>query len=419
MKFKSHPAVLMAFLFAGTLSQSQSNLHADNWPQFLGAQRNGISSETGLLDNIPAGGPKVLWKVPGGVGMSAVSVVDQYAITTWNESGKQSVVALNPENGKTIWATPIGTGYENSMGNGPRATPAIVGDRVYAYGGAGELACLNLADGKVIWSANVPREVKGKTAEYGVSSSPLVVDGKVIVTCGGAGAAVVAFDAKSGTKVWSAIDGASGYSSVSLLKILNDKQLVSFTGAGASGLDVSTGKVRWEYPFKTAYDCNTASPINVGENVLISAGENHGSVMLKFAASSGGVNVTEEWESVNTKSVLRNEWQTSVLINGHLYGFDNVGSAGPITHLVCVNAATGMQVWRETRFGKGNLTAADGKLWITMMSGELILVKATPDKYVELGRAKLFGKTRQSLSISNGRGYIRDDQNVVCFDLRK
>ena len=115
---------------------------------------------------------------------------------------------------------------------------------------------------------------------------------------------------------------------------------------------------------------------------------------------------------------MRNEWQTSVLVDGYLYGFDNVGAAGPTTHLTCIDADTGETVWRKTRFGKGNLVLADGKLWITTMDGELVLVKDSPAGYEELGRAKVFGRTRQSLSIADGLGYIRDNQEVVCIKLR-
>ena len=117
------------------------------------------------------------------------------------------------------------------------------------------------------------------------------------------------------------------------------------------------------------------------------------------------------------KSVLRNEWQTSALVDGHLYGFDNVGSAGPVTHLTCINAKTGQVVWRENRFGKGNLVAADGILWITTMEGEFVMAKASPEGYQELGRNKLFGKTRQAPSISNGRAFVRDDAEVICIKI--
>lgn len=122
-------------------------------------------------------------------------------------------------------------------------------------------------------------------------------------------------------------------------------------------------------------------------------------------------------ESLGPKSLMRNEWQTSIVVGDHLYGFDNVGAAGPITHLVCLETKTGREVWRKPRFGKGNMVYADGKLWITTLEGELVLARATPAGYRELGRAELLGRTRQTLTISSGRGYLRDDCEVLCIGL--
>ncbi|MGY8768193.1 MAG: outer membrane protein assembly factor BamB family protein [Pirellulales bacterium] len=115
---------------------------------------------------------------------------------------------------------------------------------------------------------------------------------------------------------------------------------------------------------------------------------------------------------------MRNEWQTSVLLDGYLYGLDNVGSAGPVTHLTCVNASTGERVWQQLRFGKSNLTAADGKLFLSTMKGEVVIVNASPTGYQELGRATVIETTRQAPVISNGRLYLRDNQDIVCIDLR-
>ena len=152
--------------------------------------------------------------------------------------------------------------------------------------------------------------------------------------------------------------------------------------------------------------------------MFISAGENHGCVLIDVEKSGDQFTAKEHWASVDSKSVMRNEWQTSVLVDGYLYGFDNVGAAGPTTHLTCIEAKTGEKVWSKTRFGKGNLVLADGKLWITTMAGELVLVNVTPSGYEELGRAQLFGSTRQSLSIADGHGYIRDNKEVLCIKLK-
>ena len=386
--------------------------------QFLGPHRNGVLPVTALLNQWPAAGPAVAWRAPGGVGMSGVSVANGLALTMWNSPDGQVLGALKLEDGTAEWTTRLAANYENGMGNGPRATPTVDGDKVYAYTGDGMLACVKVADGELVWQTPVVRELGGKPAEYGMSSSPLVVDQHVIVTVGGNGKAVAALDKLSGEIRWTAVDGTPGYASPALLELAGEAQVVVFTGFGVSGIRPADGDVLWQYRFPTPYDCNTATPIEVDGNVFISAGENHGCVMLSIAKSDAGYQPKVVWESTDVKSVLRNEWQTSVEVDGFLYGFDNVGSAGPVTHLTCIDASTGKPQWRETRFGKGNLVFADGKLWITTMAGELVLVEANPEKYVELGRKKYFGKTRQALAITDGKGLIRDDAEIVCFDLK-
>lgn len=406
---------LLALVFL--IQSAQVSAQSSDWPQFLGINRNGISPASNLITQWPSGGPEVLWRAKGGIGMSGIAVSSDRAITMWNSTAGQVVVALDAASGTQIWSTPISRNYENGMGDGPRGTPTISGDHVYAFSGEGILACLRLSDGKVVWSKGIVSSVAAKPAEYGMSCSPLVVGDSVIVTAGGPNSAVVAVDASSGETRWTAVDGTPGYSSPVLLEIAGQAQLVAFTGLGLSGINPDNGKLLWQYPFKTPYDTNTATPIEVNGNVFISAAENHGCAMLRISKDDGGYTVDEVWESTNVKSVMRNEWQTSALIDGHLYGFDNVGSAGPITHLTCVDAKTGQTVWRKNRFGKGNLVAAGDILWITTMEGELVMVKATTSGFEELGRKQLFGRTRQALSIAAGKAYIRDDAEVVCISI--
>jgi outer membrane protein assembly factor BamB len=131
----------------------------------------------------------------------------------------------------------------------------------------------------------------------------------------------------------------------------------------------------------------------------------------------GGGTIGESWTSFGGQSVLRNEWQTSILIDGYLYGFDNIGSAGPVTNLTCIDAQTGEQVWLERRFGKGNLIAADGKLWMTNMDGELIIVRASPEGFEELSRATVLDQTRQAPALADGKLYVRDDAVIMCIDV--
>lgn len=409
-------AVLAALISSAAVAQEAAA--KNEWPQFLGPARNGVSSETGLMNEWPKDGPKVTWKVPGGVGMSGLAISRGHVVTLVQRQGKQWAISLDAETGKSQWQSPLAPAYKNGMGNGPRATPAISGDTVFVFTGEGILAALNVADGKLIWSHDVIEDSQGTIAEYGMASSPLVVGTNVVVTAGAPGASVVAYDTKTGKRTWKSGDDAAGYSSPALLELSGRKQLVVYTGEAAVGMAPESGQQLWRYPYETNFNCNIVTPVAFRDQVFISSGENHGCVMLAFKGSGTDTKVSEVWTSQGSQSVLRNEWQTSILSDGHLYGFDNVGAAGPVTHLTCVNAETGKRVWQKTRFGKGNMIAADGKLLIATMNGELVIVKLTPTAFEEIGRTKLIGPTRQAPALSNGRVYLRDDEEIICVDLR-
>jgi outer membrane protein assembly factor BamB len=389
------------------------------WPQFLGKNRTGICSETGLLDAWPAGGPREVWRVSGGVGMSNLAISRGQAITLVQKDGQQWLIALDAQTGKPLWQTALAPEYKNPQGDGPRGTPTIVGDTVLAYTGQGILVSANLRDGKLNWSRDVVGELGGKAAEYGMSCSPLVVGDLVIVTAGAPQACVAAYRLKSGELAWKAGTDPAGYSSPALLDVGGRKQIVVFTGASAIGLSPELGELLWRYPYVTEYDCNTATPIAIDGNVLISSGENHGSVLLRLKPDNDKFTVEEVWKSQGPQSVLRSEWQTPVLLDGKLYGLDNIGSAGPVTHLTCVEAATGQRLWQQPRFGKSNLVAADGKLFLSTMAGEVVVVRATPKGFEEIGRKQVLGMTRQAPVLAGGLLYLRDDKEIVCLDVRK
>src|SRR5262245_55107300 len=347
------PAVLtLVVLAAGGLAGAADK--SPSWPQFLGPDRNGISSETGLLERWPEGGPKEGWRVPGGAGMSGLAIDGGRLVTMLQDAEQQYVIALDAATGKKLWQTPVGPMYKNVQGNGPRATPTLVGDTLFTYTGEGILAALRAADGKLLWSHNVPKELGGEPAEYGMACSPLVVGERVIVTAGAPRGTLAAYDAATGKLAWTAgSDDPAGYSSPALLNIGGRRQVVAIDGVAALGIDPDKGDLLWRHPYETEFNCNTATPVAVKGQVLLSSGENHGSVLLALSPKGDKFDVREVWSSQGTKSVLRSEWQTSVLLEGYLYGMDNVGSAGPVTHLTCIKADTGERAWQKLRFGKG------------------------------------------------------------------
>jgi outer membrane protein assembly factor BamB len=351
--------------------------------------------------------------------MSGLAVSDGRVVTMVESGTSQQVWALDLASGKLLWKTDVARAYRNGMGNGARATPTIAGDTVVVFTGEGRLVALETKTGEISWQRDVVSSLKGRVADYGMACSPLVVGDLVVVTPGAPRAAVAAYRLADGTQAWTAGSGPAGYSSPTVLTAGGRRQLVAFLGDQAVGLDPTRGTSLWRYPYKTDYDCNIATPLGVKGRVFLSSGENHGSVMLELKKSGGGLVPQVAWQSQGRGAVMRNEWQTSILLGGYLYGMDNVGGAGPITHLGCLDAATGKLAWKKTRFGKGNLIAADGKLWISTLRGELVLVAASPKGFRELARAEVLGPTRQAPSLAHGKLLLRDDAEIVCLDISK
>ncbi len=392
---------------------------AADWPQFLGPQRNGISAETDLVKEWTDKSLAEVWRTTGGVGMSGLAIKDGKLVTLIQTGGQQRIVAHDALTGKRLWENPIAPAYQNPMGDGPRATPAIAGDHVVVFTGEGMLVTVDLGTGKTVWKHDVFQGTSGKPAEYGTACSPLIVGQHVVVVLGAPAETLAAYDVKTGKKQWGTGVDPAGYSSPALLDVAGQPQLVALTGNSLLGLQPESGAALWRYPFATEYRCNTATPLSVAGKVFISAGENHGSVLLELKRANDAFDVREAWQSQGTKSVMRNEWQTSILLDGYLYGFDNVGSAGQVTHLTCLNASTGQRQWQVPRFGKGNMIAADGKLFMSTMKGEVVIARASPEGYQELGRKLVIETTRQAPALANGLLYVRDDQDIVCLDVGK
>src|SRR6478736_2843090 len=248
-------ACAAAFVFAIQLIVARLPA-ADEWNQFLGPNRNGIApSATGLLDSWPADGPKEIWRVPGGVGMSGIAISGGNLCTLIQKGGQQWLVALDPLTGKQQWETALAAEYKNAQGDGPRATPTIAGDRVFAYTGQGVLTCVSRTNGSQIWSHNVVGQQGGKVADYGMACSPLIVGELVVVSAGGPKGCLVAFRIQDGKQAWTAGTDPAGYSSPVLLNVGGRSQLVAVTGASAVGIAPDSGALLWRHAYETDYEC--------------------------------------------------------------------------------------------------------------------------------------------------------------------
>jgi outer membrane protein assembly factor BamB len=387
---------------------------AGDWPHWLGPNRTGASPETGLLKSWPKAGPKVLWKQPGGVGYSSVVIAGGRAITQVQHDGNEFVIAFDAAKGTKLWETKVAAAYKNTYGDGPRSTPTIEGKFVYTQSVQGELTCLTVDKGDIVWSVNLFKEYGSKNLSWGIAASPLVVGDLVYAIPGAKNAGVAAFNKKDGKEVWKTGDDKAGYATPMPVTVGGDKQIIFFTATGLLAVTADKGKELWRVPWTTGYDCNICTPLLIGKDQLfVSSGEDVGCAMYKLSASATEV----LWESKGAKSVMENYWANSVYHDGYLYGITGHFDVKKM-HLNCVDAKTGKLMWTVRDYGKCALTLAEGQLYITMNQGDVVLAACNPQKYEEISRFTLLGKkNRGPATIADKRLYLRDHDNVYCLDI--
>ncbi len=357
--------VFLLALSASTFAQSNAN-----WPQWRGPNRDGISKETGLLKQWPAEGPPLVWKASGaGGGYSSFSFANGRLFTMGLRGDREFVVAFDIATGKEAWATPHGGAFRNDRGDGPRGTPTVDGDRLYALGGNGDLSAIEIRTGRLVWTKNILKEFGGSNIRWGISESPLIVGNKVLVNPGGPGASIVALNKADGKVIWKSQSDEAGYSSAIPVQVNGGTQVIFFTGARAVGLDLNDGKLLWEYSRPSNNVANIATPVARGNRVFISSdyGTGGGVVEIKPDGKAQEIWFTKE---------MRNHHSSSVLIGDHLYGFSSA-------ILTAMKFDTGEVAWRDRSVGKGSLVYADGLLYCFSEGGVMGLVEATPTGYVE------------------------------------
>jgi outer membrane protein assembly factor BamB len=380
-----------------------------NWPQWRGPNRDGISKETGLLKQWPAEGPTLVWKASGaGRGYSSFSISDGKLYTMGLRGDREFVVAFDIATGKEAWATPHGSAFRNDRGDGPRGTPTIDGDRVYALGGNGDLSALDARTGKLAWSKNVLREFGGSNITWGISESPLVLGNKVLVNAGGPGASIVALKKTDGSVIWKSQSDEAGYSSAVPVEINGGTQVVFFTAKRAVGLDERDGRLLWEYQRPANDTANAATPIVRANRIFISSdyGTGGGVVEIKPDNKAQEIYFTKD---------MRNHHSSSVLIGDYLYGF-----SGSI--LTAMKFDTGEIAWRDRSVGKGSLVYADGNLYCLSENGVVGLVEATAAGYKEKGRFRIEQGSLPTWAhpvVAGGRLYLRDQDTIYAYDVRE
>lgn len=386
-----------------------------DWPQWRGPDRTDVSKETGLLKTWPAGGPKLVWRFENaGHGYSgpAIAAGKYYSIGT--RGGSEILLVLDAATGKELWTAGLGGILDNGWGDGPRGTPAVDGDRVYALSGIGNLACVSIADKKILWQVTM-RSLGGAIPKWGYTESVLVDGARVLCTPGGSKGAVAALDKLTGKVLWQSKEFTepAHYSSVVSAPINGTPQYVQRTETSVVGLAVENGKLLWEtsFPGRTAV---IPTPIVSGNEVYVTAGYGSGSKMVRIEP---GNTVTVVYEN----KVMKNHHGGVVLIGDFLYGHADTG-------WVCQNFKTGEEVWIYKDFRKGAVSSADGMLYcLEETTGSVALVEASPKGWKESGRFKLAPQTKIRSSsgkiwthpvISHGKLYLRDQDLIYCFDVK-
>ncbi|PYT18808.1 MAG: polyvinylalcohol dehydrogenase [Acidobacteria bacterium] len=380
---------------------------AGDWPQWRGPNRDGISSETGLLTSWPAGGPRVVWKTTGlGEGYSSFSVVKGRLYTQGQRGDQEYVYAFDIKTGTKLWEVPTGRPYREQRGNGPRGTPTIDGDRLYAMAADGKLVCLEVATGEVLWSQNVVQKYGASVIHWGMSESPLVDGNRLIVMPGGPGASVVSLNKLNGELQWKTGSDSAGYSSAIVADVEGVRQILALSGQSAIGILEQNGELLWRYTKVSNGTANIATPIYYDGHVFVSSNYGTGCALLKLGPRT--------MSEVYFNRDMMNHYSTSVLVDGTLYGYSN-------NILTAMDFKTGKVLWRNRSVGKGSAIYADKHLYVLGEDGVLGLVEASPSAYKEVSRFEIRKgdyPTWTPLVISDAKMYLRDQDNLTCFDIK-
>ncbi len=385
-------------------------LQAEDWPNWRGPNHNGISAETGWLAKWPADGPPRLWKTSVGIGFSSVTVSQGRAYTMGNQGGSDTVYCFDAETGKLIWkqtyASPADPLYYEG---GPSVTPTVEGGHVFTMSRRGSVFCFGAADGKIAWSKNVADELRLEIPQWGFASSALIEGNLLLLNVGSFGAA---FDKSTGKVVWTTGTDKAGYSTPLPCSFGGKPTIALMTGSGAVGVDPATGRKLWEYTWKASYDLNIADPVLAGDRLFISSSYAKSCALLQIQDGTAKV----VWQNGS----LRNQVNSSVLVDGFLYGVDGIAGPTPNASLKCVDLQSGAVKWNFPDLGGGALMVADGKIIALSDKGELFTAAVSPQSFTPISRAQVLGGRCWTVPVlANGRIYCRNARgDLVCLDVK-
>ena len=387
---------------------------AGDWPQFLGPERNGIYSGPAIGTEWPNGGPRRLWEKKIGQGFAGPAVVGQRLLLFHRVGGREVLEALDVSTGSPLWRHDYETTYRDDFGfdEGPRSVPVVADSVVYTFGAEGVLSAVALETGKPLWSVATAERFKVPKNFFGAAGSPLVLDGRVLVNAGGKEAGLAAFDAKTGTVLWTATDDEASYSSPTAATFGGERLALFYTRSGLEIVDPVKGTVKQHFSWRSRSraSVNAAVPLVVGDVVFLSASYGTGAAALRFQPSG----LTKLWSS---DEALSSHYATAVHRDQVLYGFHGRQEYGQSFR--AIELLTGKVLWSEDGFGAGTVTLAADKLVIVRESGELVVADASPRGFRVLARARLLsGTVRAYPALADGVIYVRNEKTLAAFDLR-
>jgi outer membrane protein assembly factor BamB len=415
---------------------------AEDWPHWMGPRRDNTWNEESILESFPAEGPKILWRqaIAGGYAGPAVAggqvFVTDY-VTSENVkvpnferqefTGIERVICLDEVSGKIVWKHEYPVKYSISYPAGPRCTPVVDGDLVYTLGAEGHLWCFQAANGKVVWSKNLPQEYQTKAALWGYAAHPLVDGDRIITLAGGKGSHVVAFDKRTGKEIWRTLTSPEqGYSPPTIIVAAGVRQLILLRPDAVSSINPDSGKLLWTLPYEATSGSIIMSPVHVGD-YLYAAGYSDKSLLVKMNAD--GTDAEEIWRDKRKDAISPVNVQPFLdRATGILYGFDQSGD------FVALKLPEGKRLWatpqplgdRPVGSGTAFLVKQAERFWLFTERGELVIARLSPEGFTELDRAKVIEPTNVAFgrdvvwsmpAYANRHAYIRNDQEIIAVDL--
>lgn len=424
-------------------------LRADDWPQWLGPQRDGVWREKGILDRFPPGGPKVIWRAPVGAGYTGPAVAEgrvylldrrlsdaavnpQDPFARGRIPGTERVLCLDAATGAELWRFEYDCPYTVSYAAGPRATPTVEGGRVYTLGTEGDLMCFDARSGLRLWHRDL-KEFAGQTPVWGFAGHPLVHGDKVICLAGGPGTTAMAFNKHTGEEVWRALTAREpGYAPPTLISAAGREQLILWHPQAVNSLNPDTGELYWSLPFESRAGMSIATPRQYGDLLFFSCFYN-GSLMTRLgSAQPSAVKIFQSPKaSEKDTAMLHTVMSTPFIEDGHIYGVCSYGQ------LRCLKVETGERVWetfaattggQPVRWGNAFLVKHENRFFLFNEHGELIIARLTPKGYEEVDRVRLLEPTNRDPrrevvwthpAFGSRSVFVRNDREIIRVSLAK